>query len=409
MNTEKKRRLLFVGFPPTSYWTGQGRVARSLIERFKKDYEVGVAGWGCKFSPNLDITIYPDSEKWWEVIPQWKPDILFLSHDVWRFPQLPSVRQKYENLKIVGYFTIDSDPIHKSWLPIFGSCDIVIVPSMWGKQVLKERFSQKPIVVIPNGIEINQFYKHIDKEAFKEQVDKDTKLIEAPENMKMYHKGKFTILFAGANQSKKNIGTILDGFCLFAKDKIDVLLLLVLHSFTINSFGLDIVGDYDVTDMYSWRRELKKINILQEVVDDKILSNLYLISDVLLSPSIGEGFGLFVLEAMATGAIPIITDYSAFVELPDKDSFFPLKVDAFYRAQWNAKRAIVSAETVASTLDKAYYLWKNNLKEWKDMMEKNWQKVFLYSWDKCAIDILQVLKDVCNNEVLIDPELQRLI
>jgi len=39
-------------------------------------------------------------------------------------------------------------------------------------------------------------------------------------------------------------------------------------------------------------------------------------------------------------------------------------VDAFYRAQWNAKRAIVSAETkgiykrVASTLDKAYYLRK---------------------------------------------------
>lgn len=409
MDNEQKRKLLFVGFPPTSHWTGQGRVARSLIERFKQCYEVGVAGWGCTFSPNSDITIYPDSEEWWKIIPQWKPDILFLSHDVWRFPQLPSVRKRYEDLKIAGYFTIDGDPIHKSWLPIFNSCDVVIVPSVWGKQVLKERFSQKPIIVIPNGIEINQFYRHVDKESFKERVDRDTKLIKAPEEMKLYHKDKFTVLFCGANQTKKNIGAILDGFCLFAKNKVDVLLLLVLHSFKFNSFGLDVVGDYDVTDMYPWRKELKKINIVQEVVDENILLNLYLVSDVLLSPSIGEGFGLFVLEAMATGVIPIITNYSAFVELPDKDSFFPLKVDAFYRVQWNVRRAIVSAETVASSLEEAYSVWKDKPEEWKNMMEKNWQKVFLYSWDKCAIDMLQILEGLYNDKVLIDEELQRLI
>jgi len=401
-----KKKLLFIGLSPQAFFSGQGRVAQAIVSRLKDFYEVRVAGWGCHSTDYKGVFVYPNSESWWEIIPQWQPDILFLSHDVWRFPQLPSVKRQFKNLKTIGYFTIDGDPISKSWIPIFDACDVILVPSMWGRDVIFERYSKRSIMVIPQGIELNTFYKRIDKESIKRKIDEFTKKSDIKH--KFYHSGKFTIFFAGMNQSKKNIGVILDGFKLFAQDKEDVFLILVLHSHEEDVFGAKVLSDYDLTDLYLWKGVIDKIELFEGTLNDDKLLQLYGISDVLLSPSIGEGFGLFVLEAMATGTIPIITNYSAFKELPHPNACFFLNVDAFYLARWNTRRAIVSDKSVCESLNLAYKIWKNQPTVWRNMQDLNYNRVLGFSWDMCVNKIRKIIDDLLKGDLFVDVELRRL-
>lgn len=408
MTEDKKKKLLFVGYPPNAFWSGQGRVALSLTKRFSNYFDVRVAGWGCK-EPSQDpkVFIYPNSEEWWKIIPDWKPDVLFLSHDCWRFPILPEVRRNNPNLKICGYFTIDADPVSKSWFPIFDACDILLVPSTWGRNVIRERYSARPIYAVPQGIEIDTFFHKVDKSVEKKAIDINTEKMDSQGKQKLYFANKFTISFFGQNQTKKNIGGILDGFAEFAEGK-ETLLILGLHSNLVtDSFGNKIVSDYDISDMYSWRRIGSKLLLTDKILSEQELVRSYAVSDVLLSPSIGEGFGLFVLESMSLGVIPIISYYSAFTELPAKDSCFFLQ-PTFFRTTWNSRRSIVSPRDITKTLEMAYAIWKNNPGIWKNMQEANYQRVLEFSWDHCAMNIIDFLLKLTKGDTFFDPELRKI-
>lgn len=50
-------------------------------------------------------------------------------------------------------------------------------------------------------------------------------------------------------------------------------------------------------------------------IPDEAMAAIYTASDVLLAPTLGEGFGLTVLEAGATGTPVIVNDFSAQPEL----------------------------------------------------------------------------------------------
>ena len=50
-------------------------------------------------------------------------------------------------------------------------------------------------------------------------------------------------------------------------------------------------------------------------IDDRKLATIYSAMDVLLNPSMGEGFGIPVLEAAACGTPSVVTDFSAMSEV----------------------------------------------------------------------------------------------
>jgi len=181
------------------------------------------------------------------------------------YEQIPVIKQRIPELKIIGYFTIDGDPLPEQWFPILRSCDHIIVPSQFGKRVIEERWTERPISMIPQGVELKDFFLKESKEEFKKSVDKET--IELSEKMKkapLLHSGRFVVFFAGMNQTKKNIGAILDGFVQFAAGKDDVFLYLVLHSHIEEKYGMKVVSDYDITDLYSWIHESGKFRIISE-------------------------------------------------------------------------------------------------------------------------------------------------
>jgi len=414
VDKKKKIKLLFVGNSPCIDYSGAGILAKNLCLGFHNTdkYEIRVAGWGYDGRPHkFPWFNYPDTISWTQAAKEFKPDILFLVHDVWRFGKLPELSHSLPNMKIVGHFTIDGDPLPKQWIPVLKSCDMIIIPSAFGVKVVKERFNLKPIIMIPEGVDLNTFSFQGDKEVEKERVDTaTTKMlgdIKKTAKEAFLFRDKFTVFFAGMNQFKKNLGALLDGFSLFAKGK-DTVLIIVLHSHKAKVYDFSVVSDYDITDLYSWRDTLHKIKIVDERMSVERIADIYKVADVLVSASLGEGWGLFVAEAMASGTIPILTDYSAFLEIPAPDAFIKMPVAALYRSQWNVNRAIVSPKDLALSLEKAYRVWKHDKEKWNEMKKLNYEKVKTLSWDICVNKIVGVFDDLMKGNDFIDCDVRKL-
>jgi glycosyltransferase involved in cell wall biosynthesis len=130
--------------------------------------------------------------------------------------------------------------------------------------------------------------------------------------------GRFVVTIPNANKgvlpSRKAWGENLLAFGVFAKSHPDALLYLHTDA-TAMSQGIDLkslvracgIPQDQVTfvDQYEYRMG----------VPDEVMAAIYTRSDVLLSASAGEGFGLPVLEAQACGTPVIVSDFSAQPEL----------------------------------------------------------------------------------------------
>ena len=192
---------------------GQSRVAFFTLKEFAdRKFEVVAAGVGsqyldageksfCAFQP-LDLQDTNGIMAW---LAREQPDVLILSHDIWRFYGLPQIRHNFPNLCIVGWITIDAHPIHPSWCPLIRCLDLVLVPTQFGKEIIYKSFPEKSVFVVPYGVD-KRFQPHEGGKAAARAALKDCGL-KGLEN-------KAVFCFAGVNQFKKNIGAMVDAFAL---------------------------------------------------------------------------------------------------------------------------------------------------------------------------------------------------
>jgi glycosyltransferase involved in cell wall biosynthesis len=118
----------------------------------------------------------------------------------------------------------------------------------------------------------------------------------------------------GANPSRKSFAENILAFAIFAQDKPDAM--LYLHTERDGAMGginlvhlLEACGvkpeQYKICDPYAYRTGFPQ----------QALAALYSAADVLLACSMGEGFGVPVIEAQACGTRVIVSDYTAQPEL----------------------------------------------------------------------------------------------
>jgi glycosyltransferase involved in cell wall biosynthesis len=129
--------------------------------------------------------------------------------------------------------------------------------------------------------------------------------------------GRFVVTIPNANKgvlpSRKAWGENILAFSVFAKRHPEAL--LYLHTEAKAQAGIDLVAltkacgipkdQVQFADQYQHRIG----------VPDEVMARIYTRSDVLLSASAGEGFGLPVLEAQACGTRVIVSNFSAQPEL----------------------------------------------------------------------------------------------
>jgi len=129
--------------------------------------------------------------------------------------------------------------------------------------------------------------------------------------------GRFVVTIPNANKgvlpSRKAWGENLLAFAMFAKDHPDAL--LYLHTEARPQHGIDLVALVEACGIDKRQVMFADQYDHRMGVDDATMAAIYTRTDVLLSASAGEGFGLPVLEAQACGTRVVVSNFSAQPEL----------------------------------------------------------------------------------------------
>ncbi|MEK7071285.1 MAG: glycosyltransferase family 1 protein [Patescibacteria group bacterium] len=173
------------------------------------------------------------------------------------------------------------------------------------------------------------------------------------------------ILYVGTLQPRKNIKTLVEAFSSFS-----------IHN---SSFKLILVGKK------GWMYEdiLKSVNTskckdnieIKGYVSDEELVTLYQNAFCYVNPSLYEGFGIPVLEAMAQDCPVLSSDTGALPEIAGNAALYfnPEKVEEL----------VNQLELLKNN--------KENLRE--ELIKKGRERIKQFSWEKCAQQTLTLLKN----------------
>ncbi|MDP3296857.1 MAG: glycosyltransferase family 1 protein [Thermodesulfovibrionia bacterium] len=207
----------------------------------------------------------------------------------------------------------------------------IIVPSEFTKKELQNFYGvwDNQVAVVPHGVDFDFWQKN-------------SEAADAKKIKQKYHFDKPYVIFVGRLEEKKNISRLLAAWQ--AADIKDFDLVLVGNSQTIlPSENVKILG---------WLRK-----------DD--LRELYWSAAAMIMPSLYEGFGLTLLEAMAAGAPVAASDIAAHREVAGEAAIFfdPLSVESIVESL----KRICGDGALRGTLK-----------------EKGKQKASEFSWQKSA-------------------------
>jgi len=181
----------------------------------------------------------------------------------------------------------------------------------------------KKIKLIMHGVDTN-IYKPLGKEEikfFKKKVGVN---------------GKFIIGNVSRNQWRKNLPALFKAFAEFSKNKSDAI--LYYHG-AIEDIGwniLDLIDKYELSNKVLYPAVLKA----NQGFPEEELNMLYNMIDLFCMPSLGEGFGLPIIESISAGTPVLVTDYSACTELTQgKDEL--IKIGQMYTPIVKEKTAII--------------------------------------------------------------------
>jgi len=173
------------------------------------------------------------------------------------------------------------------------------------------------------------------------------------------------ILFVGTLQPRKNIERLIEAFSRLERQDLD-LIIIGKKGWMFESI-LNAPKKFEVSD---------RVKFLHDVTDDD-LPSYYKNAEMFVLPSLYEGFGLPVLEAMSYGC-PVITSNTS--SLPEAGGDAALYIDP--------KNVSDITEKMKKLLD------DENLR--KDLIVRGKKQVEKFSWEKSAKETLEVLEGVVN-------------
>ena len=192
---------------------------------------------------------------------------------------------------------------------------------------------------------------------------------ELKETRKKYNLPEKFILYLGTMQPRKNLPFLIEAYARIKKRLGGVKLVLV-GSKNSNNFDQ---GIYKMIDKLSVNKDVIFPGFIEE--DDKV--KIYKLADIFVFPSLYEGFGIPVLEAMSQGVPVIVADIPCIREV--------------------AREAAVyfNPRILANLEEKLYTVFIQ-----KDVREKfiqlGFKRIQFFSWRKTAEKMLIIYNNIIN-------------
>lgn len=173
------------------------------------------------------------------------------------------------------------------------------------------------------------------------------------------------LLNVGSNHPRKNVSTVLKVLKLLRDRDISAHFLKAGSDFTTEQKSL--LQEYNLTDCVTYLGKPDRSSLVE----------IYNAADILLSPSLYEGFGITVLEAMACGT-PVIT--SNVTSLPEVTGDAAIVLDP------------LDAEAMAQAVCRIQQ--DDDLRQ--SLIEKGLARAKLFTWEKTAEQISEVYEHLVN-------------
>jgi glycosyltransferase involved in cell wall biosynthesis len=202
-------------------------------------------------------------------------------------------------------------------------------------------------------------------------LKKDEKLIK---EIRLKHKlPERFCLYVGDVTWNKNLPRLIK-----AIKKTNFPLVMVGQALASKDFDKKNAWNKDLITVQSLAEEDKNIISLGFVSSEELVQ-IYKMCTVFVMPSLYEGFGLPILEAMASGAPVISSKEGSLSEVCQDAAFF---VNAY------------SEDSIAEGIKKVF----NNEKIREELIEKGTKNVLNFSWEKTAAETIQAYKKTLNEK-----------
>lgn len=310
-----------------------------LNELSKMGHEIKIAGLGYKgaehdfpFSIIPANTLQESLAVLNNLFYSWKMDLILVAMDIpiqlMMFSQLAQFKKKY-----IAITPLENGPLTMSWAaPMFPMDSVFFISELGKLEALKSGLSKA--------------------EHLKIGVDSSTWRPATASEKSGLRKGlgigedEFVILTVADNQERKNLWAGMSAVSKLAhkrKDKKFRYILVTRENSEVGWRLRDLALTLDIN---------QELNIFNRGIPLKDLWGLYAVSDVYIQTSKAEGFGMPVLEAMASGLPVIATDTGALHELLDDKRGFLVKPEYTFTDVWgNSKRDMISIDILADYME----------------------------------------------------------
>jgi glycosyltransferase involved in cell wall biosynthesis len=342
-------RILWISNAPWSP-SGYGGQANLFVPRLQAlGHDMAIAcnhGLnGAKLEWNGGVTCYPSDFDWGNHTirtyqDHHQADLTITLHDAW----VMKPHAWPADTRTALWAPVDHTPLPAAVEVVLRHPSIYpIAMSRFGERMMAQRGLQP--LYVPHGI---------DTDMFKPQPENKAEIraeLGIPEDA-------FLIGMVAANQgnpsfARKGFPQALQAFARFAADHKDAWMYMHTNARPTrgdNGINLEILSV--ATGCPADRLRFPPDNAWQLGMTQEVVANIYAAFDVLLNPSMGEGFGIPIIEAQACGVPVIASDHSAMTELTHAGTL--VSGDPYWDALQMAWFILPSVDGVHAALEHEY-------------------------------------------------------
>lgn len=254
----------------------------------------------------------------------YQPDIFFCLNDLLCNKYL-DLKSYFPNTKFICYVPLDIGNTPPNLYDCMDNFDKIITITKFSKSELEKGLkcylSKSSVYVLYHPLSFEKFFPLYDRKNDSENVKNKLRKIW---NMEEDY---FVLLNVNKNQKRKRLDLTIKLFDVFWKNhKNSILIIKSDLTSSSNSFdtGIDI-GEH-IETLYPYLA--KNIIVISQLLTRAELNELYNLSDVFMTTTLGEGWGYTPCEAILSGTPVLVPNHTSYMELFDDDQ----KYEVFNRA-----------------------------------------------------------------------------
>ena len=357
--------------------SGIGKVTRYMVAGLRKrGFEVAVVSPYMAVSPFVQdgVKIYPgmvlDERSVDRILGDFEPDVLVIHMPCHSGPwSAISKIFASKGVRILWYLPLEFSRVNFKYVEKLLWTNLIAVPSRFALGVLGAHIPSDHLIWVPHGVDFEVF-----KPSGERRRDASGRL--------------FVYLTVAANTFRKDFPTLMRAFSIADREVRSNSVLKLCTSLAPTGVARaywDIVGLQMSLDA-DLPVEILDVDPIWGMSEEE-LAELYRSSDCYVQISMGEGFCLPVLEAMACGLPVIASENTALVELVEGAGILVKSIASFTTSEgWELRRTDVMELTVAM---EAVF---RDAELRRKLGERGVEKAREYSWDRACDKMAEAIE-----------------